>query len=165
MHTEIWNILHHVHVIFQRCCLILFFLLFSYVWYKLNVTLLKKTRNFESFLMNFYQRSPSVDKGSFCWTDTKEGEGCGTTVLSGGVRLNIPHYPIIRVSSISTSMVVMTFLFSILYVILYRLFTIVHDYRMHWDSVHHSPCVIRWSSRQGSSPSCPYYIWFCICHD
>lgn len=116
--------------------------------------LLKKPRNFESFLMNFYQRSPSVDKGSFCWTDTKEGEECGTTVLSGGVRLNIPHYPIIRVSSISTSMVVMTFLFSILY----RLFTIVHDYRMHWDSVHHSPCVIRWSSRQGSSPSCPYYI-------
>lgn len=108
--------------------------------------------------MNFYQRSPSVDKGSFCWTDTKEGEECGTTVLSGGVRFNIPHYPIIRVSSISTSMVVMTFLFSILYVILYRLFTIVHDYRMHWDSVHHSPCVIRWSSRQGSSPSCPYYI-------
>lgn len=134
--------------------------------------LLKKPRNFESFLMNFYQRSPSVDKGSpsvdegspsvdegsFCWTDTKEGEECGTTVLSGGVRLNIPHYPIIRVSSISTSMVVMTFLFSILYVILYRLFTIVHDYRMHWDSVHHSPCVIRWSSRQGSSPSCPYFI-------
>lgn len=25
--------------------------------------LLKKPRNFESFLMNFYQRSPSVDEG------------------------------------------------------------------------------------------------------
>lgn len=49
-------------------------------------------------------------------------------------------------------MVVMTFLFSILYVILYRLFSIVLDYRMHWGSVHHSPCVIRWSYGQGSSP-------------
>lgn len=137
------------------------FLLFSYVWYKLNVMLLKKTQKFWELP---YELLPKITK---CWrrTDTKEGEECGTTVLSGGVRLNIPHYPIIRVSSISTSMVVMTFLFSILYVILYRLFTIVHDYRMHWDSVHHSPCVIRWSSRQGSSPSCPYYIWFCICHD
>lgn len=65
--------------------------------------------------MNFYQRSPSVD-GLFCWTDTKEGEKCGILVLRGDVRLNIPHYPIIRASSISTSMVVMTFLFSILYV-------------------------------------------------
>lgn len=101
--------------------------------------------------MNFYQRSPSVD-GLFCWTDTKEGEKCGILVLRGDVRLNIPHYLIIRASSISTSMVVMTFLFSILYVILYRLFTIALDYRMHWDSVHPSPCVMRWSSGQGSSP-------------